>query len=76
MFFVLSVDIVFFIYLYQRWIYRVDPKRMNEFGTSGEMETQRSEANGSVCAASEENTVVKPIEGSMESKPLEDKKKD
>jgi len=32
----LSPDIVFFIYLYQRWIYRVDPKRVNEFGTSGE----------------------------------------
>lgn len=30
------LDIVFFIYLYQRWIYRVDPKRVNEFGTSGE----------------------------------------
>ncbi len=30
------VDIVFFIFLYQRWIYRVDPKRVNEFGTSGE----------------------------------------
>ncbi len=29
-------DIVFFIYLYQRWIYRVDPKRVNEYGTSGE----------------------------------------
>ena len=29
-------DIVFFIYLYQRWIYQVDPKRINEFGTSGE----------------------------------------
>uniref|UniRef100_A0A7I5EDZ4 Cleft lip and palate associated transmembrane protein 1 n=1 Tax=Haemonchus contortus TaxID=6289 RepID=A0A7I5EDZ4_HAECO len=26
-------DIVFIIYLYQRWIYRVDPKRMNEFGS-------------------------------------------
>ena len=36
MFFVFLVDIVFFIYLYQRWIYRVDPKRVNEFGTSGE----------------------------------------
>ena len=32
----LSIDIVFFIFLYQRWIYRVDPKRVNEFGTSGE----------------------------------------
>uniref|UniRef100_A0A915IZ06 Methyltransferase-like protein 22 n=1 Tax=Romanomermis culicivorax TaxID=13658 RepID=A0A915IZ06_ROMCU len=29
-------DIIFLIYLYQRWIYRVDPKRMNEFGVSGE----------------------------------------
>eukprot|EP01080_Neovahlkampfia_damariscottae_P010048 gene10048-2367_t len=25
-------DIIFFIYLYQRWIYRVDKKRVNEFG--------------------------------------------
>ncbi len=32
-------DIVFFIYLYQRWIYRVDPKRFNEYGTSGEDHT-------------------------------------
>ncbi|GBL81095.1 Cleft lip and palate transmembrane protein 1 [Araneus ventricosus] len=55
-------DIVFFIYLYQRWIYRVDPKRMNEFGTSGEIETQRSVANGAVSIASE--------------KPIEEKKKD
>ncbi|RWS05666.1 cleft lip and palate transmembrane protein 1-like protein [Dinothrombium tinctorium] len=29
-------DIIFLIYLYQRWIYRVDPKRVNEFGVSGE----------------------------------------
>ncbi|KAJ8368992.1 hypothetical protein SKAU_G00090200 [Synaphobranchus kaupii] len=28
-------DVVFFIYLYQRWIYRVDLNRVNEFGTSG-----------------------------------------
>lgn len=30
-------DIVFFIFLYQRWIYKVDAKRVNEFGFSGEM---------------------------------------
>ncbi|XP_068034121.1 putative lipid scramblase CLPTM1 [Anomalospiza imberbis] len=29
-------DVVFFIYLYQRWIYRVDPTRVNEFGGTGE----------------------------------------
>ena len=36
MFFVVA-DIVFFIALYQRWIYPIDPKRVNEFGTTGEM---------------------------------------
>ncbi|KAF8285048.1 CLPTM1-domain-containing protein [Clavulina sp. PMI_390] len=25
-------DVVFLIMLYQRWIYRVDPKRVNEYG--------------------------------------------
>ena len=29
-------DVVFLIYLYQRWIYPVDHKRMNEFGQVGE----------------------------------------
>ncbi|KAG8770389.1 hypothetical protein FRC12_004297 [Ceratobasidium sp. 428] len=29
-------DVVFLIFLYQRWIYRVDPKRVNEFGQVGE----------------------------------------
>ncbi|KAI9584030.1 cleft lip and palate transmembrane protein 1 homolog [Glossina fuscipes] len=30
-------DIIFFVFLYQRWQYRVDFKRVNEFGFSGEM---------------------------------------
>ena len=30
------LDVVFFIYLYQRWIYPMDPHRVNEFGTSAE----------------------------------------
>lgn len=34
--FILS-DIVFFIFLYQRYIYKVDMKRVNEFGYSAEM---------------------------------------
>ncbi|XP_059615846.1 putative lipid scramblase CLPTM1 [Phlebotomus argentipes] len=33
-------DIVFFVFLYQRWIYKVDVKRVNEFGFSGEMEQE------------------------------------
>ena len=35
--FLFVADIVFFIALYQRWIYPIDPKRVNEFGTTGEM---------------------------------------
>lgn len=38
-------DIVFVIYVYQRWIYRVDPNRINEFGISGaESEVPATEA--------------------------------
>jgi len=29
--------VIFFIFLYQKYIYKVDPKRVNEFGTSQEM---------------------------------------
>ncbi|KAB5592385.1 Cleft lip and palate transmembrane protein [Ceratobasidium theobromae] len=29
-------DVVFLIFLYQRWIYRIDPKRVNEYGQVGE----------------------------------------
>jgi len=29
-------DLVFFVYLYQRWVYRVDYSRVNEFGQSGD----------------------------------------
>ncbi|XP_017015088.2 putative lipid scramblase CLPTM1 [Drosophila takahashii] len=35
-------DIIFFVFLYQRWQYRVDLKRVNEFGFSGEMEQQQA----------------------------------
>lgn len=34
-------DIIFFIYLYQRWIYPVDKTRTNEFGFSGEDEERQ-----------------------------------
>lgn len=31
-------DVIFFIYLYQSWKYKVDPTRVNEFGQGGEVE--------------------------------------
>lgn len=36
-------DAVFLIYLYQRWLYPVDKKRMNEFGATGEENQQITE---------------------------------
>lgn len=33
------LDIIFFIYLYQRYIYPVDRTRLNEYGTSGETDS-------------------------------------
>ncbi|KAK6431348.1 hypothetical protein LTR95_012487 [Oleoguttula sp. CCFEE 5521] len=31
-------DVIFFVYLYQAWAYKVDPTRINEFGQGGEDE--------------------------------------
>lgn len=36
-------DIVFFIFLYQRWIYPVDKTRMNEYGQGGVQEVSEGE---------------------------------
>jgi len=34
-------DVIFFIFLYQKYIYKIDPKRLNEFGFSAEMLEQK-----------------------------------
>nr|XP_023015225.1 cleft lip and palate transmembrane protein 1 homolog [Leptinotarsa decemlineata] len=48
-------DIVFLIFLYQRWIYPVDKARRNEFGYSGEAEeSQKSISSNSEIPAVEE----------------------
>lgn len=51
--FVPLLDIVFFIFLYQRYIYKVDLKRVNEFGFSAEMlekKAKDSQVNGEPAA--------------------------
>merc|ERR1719264_1160487 len=40
-------DVVFFIFLYQRYIYKMDPTRVNEFGVSAEM-LEKKEEEGAV----------------------------
>lgn len=64
-------DIIFFIYLYQRWIYRVDPKRVNEFGVSGE------DLQGGIAEDPKEIEQVPSTESGQQSKkPKKDKKRD
>jgi hypothetical protein len=50
-------DLIFFIYLYQKWIYPTDMKRTNEFGLTGDQAEGR--VDGQV---SEESTTGKPKE--------------
>lgn len=56
-------DIVFLIFLYQRYIYKTDPTRVNEFGFSAEMEEEAARASGgqkpAIEAAPSENTEPK-----------------
>jgi hypothetical protein len=45
-------DIIFFIYIYQRWAYRVDYSRVNEFGQGGDDEpTEKKEVEAKEVAA-------------------------
>ena len=59
-------DIIFFIFLYQRWIYRVDPSRVNEFGVSQEMlEAHQTTTQPTLEPVGEQETmanIAKPIE--------------
>ena len=54
------VDVVFFIYLYQRWIYRVDPNRVNEFGTSGVDHDQNNTAVADAASSTAAAITDKP----------------
>jgi hypothetical protein len=46
-------DVIFMIYLYQRWKYPVDKKRVNEFGFGGEEDDQV--ADGAEVTATKED---------------------
>lgn len=47
-------DIIFLIYVYQRWIYPVDKKRVNEFGFAGEDGNQASSSPEAITESSPE----------------------
>ncbi|KAF8559459.1 cleft lip and palate associated transmembrane protein [Imleria badia] len=39
-------DLVFLVFLYQRWIYRIDPKRVNEYGQVMTGDAVKADGNG------------------------------
>lgn len=42
-------DVIFFIYLYQKWVYPTDMNRMNEYGTTGDMDSDvKTDDNGQI----------------------------
>jgi hypothetical protein len=70
-------DIIFFIYLYQRWIYRVDPKRVNEFGVSGDDLEGKTKTDGdqkAIASKESEDASTRPVQKAKKSKA--DKKRD
>lgn len=72
-------DIIFFIYLYQRWIYRVDPKRVNEFGISGEDIERHREQLAAGSSSSSNLALTEQADGQEEKssrKNRKDKKRD
>lgn len=59
--------------MYQRWIYPIDPKRVNEFGTTGEM------VDSTAVAADQESKESKVSENgavTTEAEVVSDKKND
>ncbi|PHH61723.1 hypothetical protein CDD81_8015 [Ophiocordyceps australis] len=65
-------DVIFFIYLYQKWAYRTDYSRVNEFGQGGEEDGDKKVDDGDKMEqkAQEESTskeaVAEPIEEATE----------
>jgi hypothetical protein len=55
-------DVIFLIYLYQRWIYRVDMSRVNEFGFSGQQAEERAAAAGEAGSSGSEPDAVAALE--------------
>ncbi|XP_027193731.2 putative lipid scramblase CLPTM1 [Dermatophagoides pteronyssinus] len=55
-------DIIFLIYVYQRWIYRVDQSRINEFGVSGEELAQSEQQQQQPQQQLQQPTISEAIE--------------
>jgi len=48
-------DVVFLVFLYQRWIYRIDPKRVNEYGQVMASDADAAGLNGKEATETKKN---------------------
>lgn len=56
-------DLVFLIYLYQRWIYRVDKTRVNEFGFSDQPPEEEEQPDSTKPALKDAAGVTQVLDG-------------
>jgi hypothetical protein len=54
-------DVIFFIYIYQRWAYRTDYTRVNEFGQGGDDEPSAEDKKEKEALEAKETADVKPV---------------
>lgn len=61
-------DVIFFVYLFQTWKYKVDYNRVNEFGQGGDdEEVEEKDANKPLAAHADEDKELKvPAQGKLE----------
>ncbi|KAF3925004.1 hypothetical protein AA313_de0202872 [Arthrobotrys entomopaga] len=55
-------DVIFFVYLYQLWSYRVDYTRVNEFGQGGEDPTEEEKQKAEAIEEKKEADKPEPVE--------------
>ncbi|KIV99037.1 uncharacterized protein PV09_09212 [Verruconis gallopava] len=65
-------DVIFFVYLYQKWVYKVDYSRVNEFGQGGESDDEKEETKAGKEATKED---VKALEDKAKSSGVQAKYK-
>ena len=61
-------DVIFFVYIYQAWAYKVDHTRVNEFGQGGDEEPVEDKlANKPLSAAADGEVAATKVTGSESS---------
>ena len=61
-------DIIFFIWVYQSWKYKVDYKRVNEFGQGGDSDEEHDTADADEFKNEQQVAVIQPS-GKVDPKP-------